>query len=87
MSKLSSENVNMMSSFAMMKKKRSYFEINYNRNNSIVFKVLHIKLHLSPSPTDDSNYEYTNFFCYKIALIRSHKIPLFLAAILKCLNK
>ena len=51
-SKLSSENVNMMSSFAMTK-------INYNRNNSIVFKVLHIKLHLSPYPTDDSNYAYT----------------------------
>ena len=58
MSKLSSENVNIMSSFAMTKKK-SYFEINYNRNNSIVFKVLHIKLHLSPSPTDGSNYAYT----------------------------
>jgi hypothetical protein len=25
----------------------------------IVFKVLHIKLHLSPSPTDGSNYAYT----------------------------
>jgi hypothetical protein len=78
MSKLSSENVNMMSSFAMTKK-GSYFEINNNRNNSIVFKVLHIKLHLSPFPTDDNNYAYTilllNVFFslgYYIITIPSH---------------
>jgi hypothetical protein len=28
-------------------------------NNNIVFNVLHIKLLLSPSPTDDRNYAYT----------------------------
>jgi len=38
-------------------------------NNSIVFKVLHIKLHLSPSPTDDMKLYIYSFVIKCLFLI------------------